>query len=370
VAIPDVVAEVLLRRGSYQRKLRILGVDSSRYADFFARGYVEPKDMLSAAKAMGGSTGSDLNIVLVHHHLLAVRALEEARRGRLESLAEVTTLVNAGSALESFSMAKANLVLHGHEHAFNCAWYASPSSDSGGTCIVGAASVTGNDSLAGCRIDRAGYNLIELHEDGSVTLEARIWKGGTFGGHFSARLFSGCTVPRVERAFSEDQMLRRLESATSVRMLIMRSEGFFRAQAELLLKWIEERGLSIEVVLPDPSNRVLMDQLRTIYNIDSHGLATSIERVVNWLREEIYLKVNDRRRLSVSFHQHYPVYSAYLFDEQELWYFPYHYKANSSDKAPVFIYPRAAELSVYKDFKALSCKPVDLSRRFALDVSS
>jgi hypothetical protein len=367
VAIPDPVTTRPLAQGAYQRTLSIVGLDSSRHADFFARGYVALPDLLSAASAIGRSTGSDLKIALVHHHLLAVRALEEARQSRLESLADVTTLVNAGSVLESFSVAQVSLVLHGHEHAFNCAWYTSSSPESADTCVAGADSITGNDSLKGCSIERAGYNLINLHEDGAVTLEARRWTGGTFENHFKASIFSGVAVPEVEREFSSDQLLKRLERATSMRMLVMRSESFFRRQAQLLLKWMEQRGLRIEILLPDPNNAVLMAQLQEIYTTtDAHGLAISIVAVVNLLRDQIYLQLKDRRQLSVSFHPGYPVYSAYLFDEQELWYFPYHYRANASDKAPVFMYPNASELPVYKDFKALSCKPVDLSQPFKL----
>jgi hypothetical protein len=151
-------------------------------------------------------------------------------------------------------------------------------------------------------------------------------------------------------------------------MLVMRSESFFRRQGQSLLKWMTNRGLKIEVLLPDPNNLVLMEQLQAIYSTtNAQGLANSIASVVNLLREEIYSKLKDPSQLSVSFHQGYPVYSAYLFDDRELWYFPYHYRANSSDKAPVFVYPDAKDVSVYRDFKALPCKVVDLSRPFALD---
>jgi len=369
VAIPNSVATRPLADATYRRTLRIVGIDSSRNADFFARGYVLPTDMVSVEKTMSGSTGSDLKIALVHHHLLSVRALEEARQGHLASLAEVTTLVNAGSVLESFSANQVSLVLHGHEHMFNCAWYTSASPNNSASCVVGADSITGNDSLEGCSIDRAGYNFIELNDDGSVTLEARRWAGGTFQPHFTATLFSGVPVPHVEAAFSDDQMLERLKSSTSVRMLVMRSESFFRKQAASLLLWMEQRRLRVEVLLPDPNNKVLMEQLQTVYNIDALALGTSIVRVVNLLRDQIYNKLTDQRLLSISFHQCYPVYSAYLFDEQELWYFPYHYRANAPDKAPIFIYPHATELSVYKDFKSMPSQLVNLAQPVVLGVS-
>src|SRR5271167_3453177 len=83
VAIPTSLTTEPLAQGSYRRTLCIVGLDSSRNADFFARGHVALPDLLSAANAIGRSTGSDLRIALVHHHLLAVRALEEARQNRL-----------------------------------------------------------------------------------------------------------------------------------------------------------------------------------------------------------------------------------------------------------------------------------------------
>jgi hypothetical protein len=368
LAVPNQVREVALTHEGYERKLRVIGMDSSKRADFFARGYVHPGDMVSAADKMSGASGSDLNIALVHHHLLAVRALEEAQRGKVASLADVTTLVNAGSLLESLAVSQVRLVLHGHEHAFNCAFYSSSTPHRGDTCVVAAPSVTGADSLKGCSIERSGYNLLELEDDGSVRLEAKRWTGGGYESQFSARLFNGVATPKVEAEFSGDQMLKRLEKATSMRMLVMRSESFFRRQGQSLLKWMTNRGLKIEVLLPDPNNLVLMEQLQAIYSTtNAQGLANSIASVVNLLREEIYSKLKDPSQLSVSFHQGYPVYSAYLFDDRELWYFPYHYRANSSDKAPVFVYPDAKDVSVYRDFKALPCKVVDLSRPFALD---
>lgn len=369
LARPDAPATETLRAGSYQRTLRIIGMDSSRNTDFFARGYVDPKDMEAASGVIRGGEGSDLTIALVHHHLLAVRALEEARWDQLSSLAAVTTLVNAGSVLESFSRSGVSMVLHGHEHAFNCAWYGSINPEGGAICVIGAPSVTGNDPLKGCSLDRAGYNLIELTEDGNVRLEARRWTGGSFDAQFSSCIF-GCPVPRVERAFSNDEMLKRLSRSTSVRMLVMRSEGFFLGQASSLREWIEKRGLTVDVLLPDPNNAVLMEQLCTIYKEDARGLASSIAKVVNILRNEIHLQISDRSRLSVSFHQSYPVYSAYLFDDEELWYFPYHYRPNSPDKAPVYVYPHSRELSICKDFKAIPALRVDLDRPFALRPSA
>src|ERR1035438_8129272 len=51
-----------------------------------------------------------------------------------------------------------------------------------------------------------------------------------------------------------------------------------------------------------------------------------------------------------------PPYSAYLFDENELWYIPYHRKAH---KLPVFVYSGALkDLTLYDDFRTLPVWPL------------
>jgi len=57
--------------------------------------------------------------------------------------------------------------------------------------------------------------------------------------------------------------------------------------------------------------------------------------------------------LTVRLSDKYPLYSAYLFDNIELWYIPYHYRKNWHP-IPVFVYRRnISGLEVYKDLEDL-----------------
>ena len=105
------------KAGPHGLTFGLLGIDSSRNADYFARGYIEPRILQQVRSAVGSlASDVDLVIVLVHHHLLAVRRLEEGNRGQLQNLANATSLVNSGSFLETLAKSHVDLVLHGHEH--------------------------------------------------------------------------------------------------------------------------------------------------------------------------------------------------------------------------------------------------------------
>ena len=85
----------------------------------------------------------DLGILLVHHHLLPVRALEHARQHSRVDLANVTPLTNAGTLTEAVAAAYIDIVLHGDEHAANWGRDAKNTESGGGeTNIIGAGSAT------------------------------------------------------------------------------------------------------------------------------------------------------------------------------------------------------------------------------------
>ena len=75
---------------------------------------------------------------------------------------------------------------------------------------------------------------------------------------------------------------------------------------------------------------------------DPRELAESIRRVVNvWLKQEMYGKLTSdaQMRLRVLLIDKYPLYSAYVFDQRELWYIPYHHR-NNHQPIPTFVLGR------------------------------
>jgi 3',5'-cyclic AMP phosphodiesterase CpdA len=169
LAVPNEI--VVPDLGTQRLRIGLLGVDTSRDADYSARGFLRD-DNISALEGALASKGADIDlaILLVHHHLQPVRRLEDQRRGHLRDLANVTSMVNAGSLLERLAKMHVDLALHGHEHAPHWARYGSLEGRLGEIAVIGAGSATGNDSFSGCSLARASFNLIVISEAGSVRL--------------------------------------------------------------------------------------------------------------------------------------------------------------------------------------------------------
>jgi UDP-2,3-diacylglucosamine pyrophosphatase LpxH len=163
-------------------RVRIVGIDSSKAAQYSAQGFVKPNILGGVNAATRSSqneeTTRDLIIALVHHHLLPIAALEQSAQ-HASSMLNTTTLVNAGSVLENCATNNINLVLHGHEHMRNIARYGVPGEPLASDMVVlGAGSATGADTWAGCDVTRASINVLELRRDRSVHVrEQRIVHG-------------------------------------------------------------------------------------------------------------------------------------------------------------------------------------------------
>ncbi len=155
--------------GSAAWRVGLISVDSSKDADVSARGYVDEKFFNPIVQATRNQA-CDLSIMLVHHHLLSIRELESKWEHDLGRLLNLTTLVNSGKFLETLTKAHVDLVLHGHEHAWNGAGYSSLSAGRSGVKVVGAGSVTGTETGQGTNPDHASFNVIVLKSDRSVRL--------------------------------------------------------------------------------------------------------------------------------------------------------------------------------------------------------
>jgi hypothetical protein len=98
--------------------------------------------------AMANADHVDFSILLVHHHLFPVRALEDERFGKIRELTALAPLINSGSLLETLAAAHIAVALHGHEHAANWGRYATFEFGGGETNVIGAGSATGRSPLA------------------------------------------------------------------------------------------------------------------------------------------------------------------------------------------------------------------------------
>jgi 3',5'-cyclic AMP phosphodiesterase CpdA len=169
--------DLLLGPSHNQWTVRILGVDSSINADVSARGFVSYGTIETIKEAMSNADDVDFSILLVHHHLLPVRSLENARQGSIGDLAALTTLINAGTLVEALAAAHVDVALHGHEHAANWGRYATLELGGGETTVVGAGSATGAVTLKPCDPGRVSFNVVELGEDRKVSFTEHRYDG-------------------------------------------------------------------------------------------------------------------------------------------------------------------------------------------------
>ena len=160
-------------------KIRVLGCDSSDEDTYFAQGMMTVDSIGKLRTSALEDTTKDLVILLVHHHLMPVSALEREQPS-LTSLANVTGMLNAGTALNMLATAQVNLVLHGHEHypqSSKCHTYEAAND---GVVVIGAGSATGTKTLEGWAMKRARFNVLELHSDRTVVLKEITGEKGYF----------------------------------------------------------------------------------------------------------------------------------------------------------------------------------------------
>lgn len=164
-------------------------------------------------------------------------------------------------------------------------------------------------------------------------------------------------IAEIKPKFVWEDAIQAIDQASSVQMLILRSNSFFDGNYAKLRERLQGGDFSLKVILPNPSNAALISLLATKFSNISRPqeLADSIVTVVNvWLKKQIYdhLPVEQQSKISVYFVNKYPLYSAYLFDRKQFWYVPYHYRNDRQD-LPVFVFESDfARSEVYRDFDA------------------
>ncbi|HYB90359.1 MAG TPA: metallophosphoesterase [Candidatus Binataceae bacterium] len=227
--------------------LRILGLDSSREADRFARGRISLPELQRIADTMLGSSDIDLGLMLVHHHVLSVRALEQKNQNSPLKLLNVTSLTNSGSLLEALACAHVDVVLHGHEHAANWGRYTTITGGGGETTVIAAGSSTGVADSVRCEQDHGTYNLFELWPDRSVTMRVRKWNAGQWDAGTYYRLFESEDVRRSRSLRRSGQILERPTTSEIVKSVQFTRDGDGRVH-EARSDWlIEENKWSLLV---------------------------------------------------------------------------------------------------------------------------
>ncbi len=158
-------------------KVRVIGLDSSAEAQWFAQGAISNSNVQLACNAAADHAARehDLVIALVHHHILPIPAVEQKKiqGGGFSKLLDCTGLLNAGALIEGLSRTQVDLVLHGHEHAQHQARFTGSDERATSVALLAAGSATGDDThntVATWDLKRVHFNVIELDDDRSVWL--------------------------------------------------------------------------------------------------------------------------------------------------------------------------------------------------------
>jgi predicted MPP superfamily phosphohydrolase len=218
-------ADITLGTPANQWHLRILAIDSSLEADRFARGKIPLQVVQDIAQTMLSSDKVDLGLMLVHHHVLSVRALEHSSQDNPLRLLNVTSLTNSGSLLEALACAHVDVVLHGHEHAANWGRYATLTGGGGATTVIAAGSSTGVADSVRCEQNKASYNLIELWPNRSVTMKVRGWNAQWYDVGGSYLLFEPEDVRRSRALRRSGTILERPASSEIVKSVRFTPDG-------------------------------------------------------------------------------------------------------------------------------------------------
>jgi predicted MPP superfamily phosphohydrolase len=163
-----------LGQSPHRWNIRLAGIDTSENARWSAKAFLSLRDRDRLKKLKDITEAEDqepphLVMVLLHHHLLPIRALEGDKQ-KLSQLFDFTAATNPAAIMETLASSYVDIALHGHEHARNCARYGSYAASAGPLAIVGAGSATGMETSKGWDVKRASFNILELRKNRSVYL--------------------------------------------------------------------------------------------------------------------------------------------------------------------------------------------------------
>ncbi len=172
----------------------------------------------------------------------------------------------------------------------------------------------------------------------------------------------GLGLTAVDEGFELARLWRRMETASEVVVVAMRDSSLFRMYYDQIYQRIVNANARFTIILLDPDGEMIPSVVRKFSDSDEEKLRASIRDTIHtFLKRHIYDRLPDHRKsnLILRLYHDIPVYSAYLFDDEELWYIPYHFR-HDYRPIPVFVFKDAEQLrraEVYKDIAALSSEP-------------
>lgn len=129
--------------------------------------------------------------------------------------------------------------------------------------------------------------------------------------------------------FDTDELLKRMASSKSCKMLCLYNLNFIKIHYSKILEFAQN-GLKIEVIMSDPSNDALFDCLQNSFDrTPAETIKDNTNKAFKFWCGDVCAHCNNNVKIKTI---NWPsTYSAYIFDENEMWFLPRHTSKGKKD---------------------------------------
>ncbi|WP_319408812.1 hypothetical protein [uncultured Desulfosarcina sp.] len=164
----------------------------------------------------------------------------------------------------------------------------------------------------------------------------------------------------VIKVYNNNILIERIKKSKEVKMLVIRNASFFEYYSPELKDLIIHNGLKLELFFLDPESDVLPIVSKRFLDTSKNDLTDKTKYVVQYIKNRIYDELPDdlKSNVKLSYYELYPAYSAYIFDDYEMWFVPYFFRKEKRP-VPIFIFSDQTKIKsteIYKDIIAVMQK--------------
>ncbi|NHZ48173.1 hypothetical protein [Nitratidesulfovibrio liaohensis] len=129
--------------------------------------------------------------------------------------------------------------------------------------------------------------------------------------------------------FDTDELLKKMASSKSCKMLCLYNLNFIKIHYSKILELVQN-GLKIEVIMSDPSDDALFDCLQNSFDrTPAETIKDNTTKAFKFWCEDVCAHCNNKVTIKTI---NWPsTYSAYIFDENEMWFLPRHTSKGKKD---------------------------------------
>ncbi len=174
----------------------------------------------------------------------------------------------------------------------------------------------------------------------------------------------------IQQPFSISILMDKISSSEDVLMLAVKNEAFFSTYSSRLRKQISDGDLKLTILILNPSSRIFDTFTPTKFPCDGREKESSrFKDVINELiKKQIYDKLPSVFKSNVKLYlfEEFPLYSVYVFDDEELWFIPYFYQHHPVP-TPVFVFKGKQLLKNNEIYKDVQVMLREINKEYNLD---